>query len=65
MSDNEKPLSSEEIEQQKKIMEDLYKRENEEREKYLKSTEGDRKKAFETSKTQIQWKKQLKLLNLP
>ena len=39
LGENEKPLSQEEIEQQKKLVDELYKKEKEEREAYLKSTE--------------------------
>ena len=43
----------ESIEEQKKIVDKLYKKEKEEREEYLKSFEEDRKKSFEESKQQI------------
>ncbi|MFW9987653.1 MAG: hypothetical protein ACFFC3_03275, partial [Candidatus Odinarchaeota archaeon] len=53
MGENEKPLSSEEIEKQKKIVDDLYKKGKEERDIYLKRTENERKKAFEEGKDKI------------
>ncbi|MDX1797538.1 MAG: hypothetical protein R3255_02705, partial [Candidatus Lokiarchaeia archaeon] len=53
MGENEKPLSQEEIEKQKKIVDELYKKEKEEREIYLKSTEDERKLSFEKGKEQI------------
>jgi hypothetical protein len=46
LEENEKPLTPEEIETQKKIVDDLYKKEKEEREQYLKSFEVERKAAF-------------------
>ena len=53
LEENEKSLTPEEIEKQKKIVDDLYKKEREERENYLKSFEEDRKASFEESKTMI------------
>ena len=53
LGENEEPLSPEEIERQKKLVGDLYRKEKEEREKYLKSTEEERKKIFEEAKEQI------------
>ncbi|MFX0105287.1 MAG: hypothetical protein ACFE75_07340, partial [Candidatus Hodarchaeota archaeon] len=53
MGENEKQLSSEEIEKQKKLVGELYKKEKEEREAYLKNTEEKRKKSFQDGKEQI------------
>ena len=53
LEENEKPLTPEEIEKQKKIVDDLYKKEKEDRENYLKSFEDERKKSFEESKAMI------------
>ena len=53
LEENDKPLTPEEIETQKKVVEDLYKKEKEERENYLKSFEVERKAAFEESKELI------------
>ena len=53
LEENEKPLTPEEIETQKKIVDDLYKKEKEEREKYLKSFEVERKAGFDESKELI------------
>ncbi|MFX1377077.1 MAG: hypothetical protein ACFFA0_14825, partial [Promethearchaeota archaeon] len=49
MGENEKPPTKEEIETGKKVVSDLYEKEKEERETYLKSTEDERKKAFQES----------------
>ncbi len=53
LEENEKPLTPEEIEEQKKIVDDLYKKEKEDRENYLKSFENERKASFEESKAMI------------
>ena len=53
LEDEEKPLTPEEIEKQKREYEELQKKSKEEREKYLKSIEEKRKKSFEESKEQI------------
>ncbi|MHA2471840.1 MAG: hypothetical protein ACXAES_01255 [Promethearchaeota archaeon] len=49
MGENEKQPSKEEIEADKKLLQGLYKKEKEERDSYLKSTENERKQAFEES----------------
>ncbi|MHA1661313.1 MAG: hypothetical protein ACTSUT_19630 [Promethearchaeota archaeon] len=53
MEENDKPLTPEEIEKQKKIVDALYKKKKEETAEYLKSVETDRIKSFEESKEQI------------
>ena len=53
LEENDKPLTAEEIEKQKSIVDKIYKQEKEEREEYFKVTEGERKKAFEESKALI------------
>ncbi len=53
LEENDKPLTPEEIEKQKKIVDDLYKKEKEDRENYFKSFEEQRKTAFEESKNLI------------
>ena len=53
MGEKEIPLTPEEIENHKKIVENLYSKKKDETEEYLKSTEEQRKKAFEESKLEI------------
>lgn len=53
LEENDKPLTPEEIEKQKKIVDDLYRKEKEDRENYFKSFEEERKIAFEESKDLI------------
>ncbi len=53
LEENDKPLTPEEIEKQKKIVDDLYKKKKEETAEYLKIIEKDRIKSFEESKEQI------------
>ncbi len=50
MEENDKPLTPEELEKQKKLVENLYTKEREDRESYFKSFEEERKSAFEESK---------------
>ena len=53
LGESEKPPTKEKIEEQKKIVDDLYKKEKEERESYLESIAEERKKTFEESKGHI------------
>ena len=53
MGEKEIQPTPEEIEEQKKIVENLYSKQKNETEEYLKSTEEQRKKAFEESKSEI------------
>ena len=53
LGENEKPLTREEIEQQKKLVNGIYKKEKEDRDVYLKNTEEERKKSFEEGKEHI------------
>ena len=53
MEENDKPLTPEELEKQKKLVENLYTKEKEDRENYFKSFEEERKSAFEESKNLI------------
>ena len=53
LTDQENIMDKENIEKEKKIVDKLYKKEKEDREKYLKSTEEQRLQSFQESKENI------------